>query len=216
MAVTLLGHLAASGTTTYTSAPGNTLGASLIVVGVSEASSGLVTLSDSLSNTWVGLTEQTGTPACRLYYCANPLVGASHTFTATGTAMLSVLSVAWFSGTQRALPFDVQSGVANAAFVNGAQPGSLLPSNSNALVVSAYAWVSALTVTSVTGMTITDQTNFAALANYGGGLAYAAQSGPATPMNPSWNFTATIGGSVVAATFRASWGGSFADTPFRG
>jgi hypothetical protein len=215
MAITLLNHLTAAGTSTFTSPSGDTTGASLLVLALTEASAGLATISDSKGNTWTLLTEQTGTPSCRLYYVANPVVGTSHTFTATGAAMLAVISVAWFGGVQKASPFDVQSGAVNAAFVNTAQPGSVLPGISNELVVSAFAWISALTVTSVTGMVITDQTNFSAAANYGGGLAYVVQTGAPASANPTWNFSATLGGSVVAATFRAAWGGSPSDTPFR-
>src|SRR5713101_4661307 len=95
------------------------------------------------------------------------------------------------------------------------QPGALVPSATHALVVSACGWASVATVTSVDpSLAVIDQTNFVNLVHYGAGMAYGIQDVQA-PINPLWNFSTIVSGSVACATFRAAFGGSDVDGPFQ-
>lgn len=208
MAIALVSNVKAAGANTFTSGSIDTSGANLLTVVLTEASVGAATLSDSKGNTWTACTEQFNSvnPACVIYYAKNPTVGTGHTFTATGTSHFAVISAAAWSGADTAAPLDQQNGTGGAGFVNTAPPGSVTPTEDNELVLSGFAWASSVTITSVTGSTILDQTDFAGGTNYGGGDAYVIQTA-ATAINPAWNFTGTIPGNVVVATFKVGAAG---------
>lgn len=121
---------------TFTTANGNSTGATLLIVAVSffiGAGDGVLT--DAKGNTWVPLTGQNAsTPYVRLYYCENPIVGSGHWFrwTAVGTN-LGCIS-AW--GFENAGAYDARESGATG-LVETLQPGSLTPSEPNCLVFIA-------------------------------------------------------------------------------
>ncbi len=211
MSYALVSNVQAAGANTFTSGAIDTSGASLIVVAITESGANSVTLSDSKGNTWFRLTQRdliTGSSQLCLAYAKNPTVGSGHTFTATGSSFFAVLSVAAFSGADLTSPFDQEGvGGGGAGSSTGQQSGSVTPSADNELIISAAAWSTSITVTSVTGMTLIGQTDFAGGTNYGGGIAYAVQT-TATTVNPAWNWT---GGAVASnfdtATFKVAAGG---------
>lgn len=210
MAIAFVSQVAASGANTFTSGSLDTTGADLLVVVVTENTAGGVTLSDSKSNTWNPLTEQTNSinPSCVIYYAkATGKTGTGHTFTATGSSIFCVLNVMAFSGSDTTAPFDQQNGTGGGSFTSTAAPGSITPTVDNELIISGFAWNASLTITSVTGATAFYQTNFSGGANYGGGGAYAIQT-TATAANDAWNFTGTIAGNIVTASFKATAGGA--------
>lgn len=217
MAASLLAHVAVAGVNGGTSAAIDTRTASILIAVVASATSGSATLSGSLSNTWTLLTAQSGTPTCQMAYVLRPIVGASHTFTLAGAASLSAVSVGAFGGTDIRVAnstYDGQNGSTSAAYINAALPGAMIPTMTHMLVVTGLAWGSIATVSSVDpAMTVTDQTNFVNLANYGCALAYLRQDVQAS-INPQWNFGLTMAGSCVLAAFRAAFGGSNQDLPF--
>src|ERR1035437_3908742 len=150
--ITLVSHTQISGATGGTTSGINTLGASLIVLNAAFLSSSTPTPTDSLGNTWTALTPQTysATQYNQLFYCLNPSVGASHTFSTTGTT--SALEVAAFSNV---LGFDVQNG--NQGIADPISTGSVSPTNNFSLVVSGINFGVAGSTSIDTGFTITDQ-----------------------------------------------------------
>lgn len=206
MAYGLVAHNASAGASTFTSGAIDTSGASLLVVVVTEATAGGATLTDSKSNTWTKLTEQSAVaPACVIYYAKNPTVGSGHTVTLTGVLFFGVASFSAWSGAETSAPFDQENGTGGGSFTNTAQPGSVTPSVDNELVITGFAWNNNQTMSSVTGCTLLDQTDFSGGNNYGGGAAYVIQT-TAGAVNPTWNFSGTTAGDIVIATFKASAG----------
>jgi hypothetical protein len=214
MSYSFIGQIAASGANTFTSGTLDTSGADFLVLCLTENTAGSATISDSKSNTWVKgpPTEQSVVnPACVIYYAtASGKTGTGHTFTATGSNIFSVIHVMAFSGGAQSSAFDVENGTGGGSFTNTAAPGSITPTADNELVISAFAWNSATTITTVTGATAFYQTDYSGGANYGGGGAYVIQT-TATAINMAWNWTGTTAGDIVTAAFKVSGGGGGGD-----
>lgn len=146
IALVVKGTAQSSDTNSVTSSGIDTTGANLLVVAVSwYAGNGVesVTVSDSNSNTWTSLTKATnvssgGNQRLQFFYAKNATVGASHTFTASGTAFYPAVHISAWSGADTSSPFDQESvsSVQNLATI---QPGSITPSAVNELVVTAQA-----------------------------------------------------------------------------
>src|SRR5579864_4593369 len=139
-AIALIAHASASATCCAVAAtpPLNTTGATLLVavVTVYFGSSVQTTVSDSLGNTWTPLTNYSGGNAnVTIWYAKNPVVGPSQTFSGSGKTM-SIFVSAW-SGITNAAPFDLQNGAGTAVVGNTIQPGTITPSGSNELIISA-------------------------------------------------------------------------------
>jgi hypothetical protein len=205
----------AAGANTFTSGTYDTTGADFLVIVLTENTAGSVTLSDNKSNTWLVSppTERSVVnPACVIYYAtASGKTGTGHTFTATGSSIFAVLSVFAFSGGAQSSAFDQENGTGGGSFTNMAAPGSVTPTTDNQLVLSGFGWNSATTITSVTGATAFQQTDFAGGTNYGGGGAYQIQT-TATAVNMAWNFSGTTAGDIVTATFFSAGAGPVTDS----
>ena len=169
----------------------NTKGANLIVVAVNWYSA-IVTsppLSDSKGNIWTPLTKRvSGNFSQQLYYCVNPIVGANHYFTLTGSAIYGHISVqAW--RTANTVPYDTDT-FAVSAGVTTLATGSITPSANGSLIVSALGLsdncVAPVTVDS--GLTITTTRNASAGVTLGGSMAYLVQE-TAAPVNATWVWT---------------------------
>jgi len=186
----------APGANSVTSTAINATSATLIVAFAgSEASSG--SMSDTLGNTYtLARTDSISTfdyLAC--YYKLGPIVSGSMKFTASFTGGYPGLVVMAFSGTFTAL--DKQSGAGNSG-VTSIQPGSVTPSISGGLIVSALAmdYYSLAPTPTVTPLTLVD---------YGGpsgtsvGVASAWELQAASAaINPTWSgFTSA--GKVVTS-----------------
>jgi hypothetical protein len=165
----------------------DTTGASLLIMAVEYLATGTSdVVADSKGNTWTPLTEYTGgSGSVRLYYAANPTVGAGHTFSNTGDQYQSI-EVAAFSNVKAVAPFDQESGSGSASGTTR-QPGAITPSEDNCLIVTSLLFISPGGVgvpTIDSGFTVletqTDATNFA------GSLAYKVQTS-AAPVNPTWS-----------------------------
>lgn len=172
----------------------NTTGANLIVIVCFGNAS--TTPSDSNSNTWTGLTAQSGsTVTCRIWYCYNPVVGSGHTFTRAGSAF-NGLAVAAFSGAASS-PFDAENGTSDFDGDGSTAPGSVSPSVNNELVIAGIAFGGNTTYSGInSSYTTAASLNSVSGVNYGGALAYLIQ-GTAASTNPS--FTYTVGSTDVAA-----------------
>ena len=179
----------------------DTSGANLIVLLVSSYhAGGAVTVSDSKSNTWTALTQRNSTTdiRARLYYCASPTVGASHTFTASGSGIYPSLGAIAFSGAA-ASPFDLESGGA-AESGTTSQPGSITPGENNCVLVSGVG-------NGGTGMSINSgftasSVDFSFGAHNGGGIAYKIQT-TAGAENPTWSWTTSSANATAMASFKA-------------
>ena len=205
--VTFLAHVKAGAASTFTTGAVDTSGCSLLVVLLSY--NAVPVLSDSKSNTWTPLTAQAGAGgSSQLYYAANPIVGAGHTFTATGVNKFAVVSMAGFGGVVSLTPFDQQNGTAGGAATT-IQTGSITPLFAGELLIAGVAGDSAATAPTIdTSFIITDATAGSAGNFQMGGLAYLIETTIAAK-NPTWTTTAANAQSAVIASFRATNTGLF-------
>ena len=188
----LVAHTAAATNTTGTTAAIDTGGADLLVANVTQyQASALGVLSDSKGNTWTPLTARSGAGARdRLFYCqgAGISVGAGHTFTLTQSdSFYGSLQVAAFRGSGGGATAEAG---AVATAVTSIRPGTVLPTQPGALIVSGMVPMDGTSgVTIADGFTITDYTPWTSGVTEGGALAYLIQSGPTQPVNPTWSWT---------------------------
>lgn len=183
----------------------NTSGASLIVVSISQYKGAILTPpTDSLGNTWVGLTAQSNPTETynRLFYCSNPTVGAAHTFTATGSAIALTAQIAAFSGVLPSSPLDSQNGSISSG--TSISAGNITPSLAGSLVIAGLSndMPGGGPVTTAGGFTILDQSPFVSAIVEGGALAYQIQTAIAT-VNCGWLFSTGVpSASCTQAVFK--------------
>lgn len=215
MAIALLNHISGRSTdlNTFTTPAGNSTGATLIVVGLTDYVAGGGTpgvLSDSQSNTWTKIitsTNDVGTVyTSNLYYCVNPSTSASHTFTYTGSIRIGSLVAAFFSGNDTSAPLDTstQNKSNSAASI---QPGSITPAANNELVIThSNGWTNGQTASIDSSFSIIDQLTGVQGQSGSSALAYIVQT-TASAVNPTWTWTSDTGIAATMATFKASAGG---------
>lgn len=207
MSIALISNIAGSGPNGFTTGAIDTSGANLLAIALVDFT-GTAVLSDSKGNTWLLARTDSQPPVLRIYYAKNATVGSGHTFTVTGASTFAVLSAAAFSGADTTAPLDQTNGNGGGTMTTGFQPGSVTPTTDNQLIFTALSWGSSINVTSVTGATQIDETDFAGGNNFGGGDAYAIQT-TATAVNPAWNWTGgTVSGNCSQATFKAAAAGA--------
>lgn len=175
----------------------DTTGANLIVVALSSYDVAAA-LTDSKGNTWTALTTRAvgGGSVVRMFYCASPVVGTGHTFTASGANTYSTVSVVAFSGAA-ASPFDQESGAASSA-----SPGVILPREDNCVFVTCQSQASSGTGASINGSFTASSVNHGGTF-VGGGVAYKVQT-TAGAENPTWSWSAGGTASVAMAVFKAA------------
>ncbi len=173
------------------------------MIEVGKFGSGAATVSDSKSNTWTALTtREVGSAAVvRLYYCVSPNVGAAHTFTISGTSIFPEIAARAFSGVNVGSAFGAESAGGGGDGLTTLQPGSLTPSEDNALVVTGVASYNESPASINGGYT-------AAIVPKGGnclagGLAYLIQTS-AGATNPTWTLTGSGNATATAAWFKAA------------
>ncbi len=217
MAYSVLGHaLYGLGQNGGTSSPSfDSSGANLLVLAVS--SDNAVTLvagdiSDSTSNTYtrVGGTYTSGTVRINTFYCVNPNVSASHTFTVTKTNCYSEIAVIAASGAH-ASPLDLEDG--GNSVVSPTSPATgITPSVDNCLVVSAFAEsVNGGSVTGPAGYSTPDLGDSFNSIEFGLGLCYQIQT-TATFTKPAWAETGSLSSATQVVSFKPSAGGGGATT----
>lgn len=201
----LLTHtaLGSTGGTDVTTGAIDTTGASLIVVAIGSHTT-VPSFTDSASNTWTllapGLSQNNNRLA--LFYCLNPTISATHTFTTTlgGSTATPSIAVASFSNV------GGLGGITNDSIV--AASGATLtlptatPSRNNTLVVSALSFDAAATTIAIdSGFTITDQVNFSTGNHTGVALAFLLQGAQAA-LTPQWSgMSATLNKDAQMAAF---------------
>lgn len=188
-----------NGHSAVTSPAINSTGATLIVVSMSREDVELPTLTDSQSNTWTALTEKTtGGRRLLLFYCSNPSVGASHTFTigATGSNVYPTIGVGAFDAV---VDFANENGATHASGTT-LQPGAVTPTNATALVVTAAQTVGSSNFFAIdSGFTVIVNLNEGSFSD-SMGLAYKVES-IITTENPTWTFSNSALGVAVIASF---------------
>jgi hypothetical protein len=205
MAIALVGKSAIAadtGINTVTTGALATLGANFLLAAVSSRST-VPTLTDTYGNTWTGLTFTgwpTVNPSVKLFYVANPIVGAAHQIT-TAAGLVPCAQLFAFSGVAP-VPFDVENG-GTAATGTLVSAGSVTPSGVRALVFSCMTWESTA-VASVSDLTLQDQTTWVFGQHMGLATAFSIQGDSALTVVPNW--TVTVGSQLAAtvAVFRAA------------
>lgn len=174
----------------------DTTGANIIICTVAD--DGTLAVTDSKSNTWTKLTEQ-GAPNTALFYCINPIVGASHTFS-TAHSYGSIAMEA-FSNTGT-LSFDVENG-ATTAGATTLSTGSVTPNVNDELVVTGIEWGATMSNSSInSSFTKTNAVNGVSGVSYGVAMAYIVQT-TAGAVNPAWSWTTSSAANTRIATFKS-------------
>ncbi len=214
MTAALVSHASVVGTAatsgSFTTPAINTISATLLIVSVN--SYGMTyTVSDSASNTWNALTTNGGAADAyqTIYYAANAKTAVSHTFSVTvSAACYPYIDAAAFKGVQPGSPLQSQTGANTAVSSTTLQTGSLSPVGAGCLILSGMACYNpttgALSIDS--GLAITDQALAVGGVNYGGALAWLAQTAAAA-INPTWTISAA---STALATTLAVFTGATA------
>ena len=204
MAFALIDHTGGSSNPTATI---NSAGADLLIALLNTVNNPEPPdFSDSKSNTWNGLTVQTGafSGKMRLWWSKPTSVGSGHTILVPG-GNTPALFFAAFSGAH-ASPFDQQNGTSTPANPT-VQPGSITPSEDNCLVITGggvyTSGGSGPTVASP--YTLLDGLAGAGGVTWGGALAYNIQT-TATATNPIWTSPNSDSIIAVIASFKAAGG----------
>jgi hypothetical protein len=202
---TLVAHISANGTNTFTTSAINCTGANFIVLSFSGIIPNYATYSDSSSNSYTSLTKYLGGVQTNGYnyqvisYTASvATVSSSQTFTATGTGIGGTLTVSCWSGMATSSVFQTgtDSGSNNtSASLTSIQPGNITPSGPT-LVITGLSWATATAASINDSFTITDQ--MYNISSYDGAMAYLVQAS-GSAIDPTWSFSSTFAATCIAA-----------------
>ncbi len=182
----------------------DTRGSNLIMVALTYHTTAGANLSDNQSNVWTQLTAHisaaTAGAGAVIFYCSNPTVSATHTFSTTSHFCgVNVLAV---SGARTTSPFDQESGTDTTTLGTNPthiEPGSITPSVSSCVFLTC--------VTNFNGSTPVIPTGYTSIGTYptataeGGGAAYIILTN-STAQNGSWtNMCNTCAQAVAQANF---------------
>jgi hypothetical protein len=207
-----------AGSSNYSTAAISTIGANLILIGIGSAPiTGLPT--DVYGNTYTALNEYNSNADAgkvKWFYCLNPIVGASHTFSYQGSNWSSMAAIA-FSTAKDPSPIDQQNGYTGGSPGDTIQPGSVTPLEDNEWVITLLTWVnSGRTIGIDSGFTIRTQRDYGTdgVASFGIAIATLGQT-TATPVNPTWSLSTYYyqASSVVTIKASASGGGGSTSSP---
>lgn len=193
MAITLIGTGTISATAALATSIGiNMAGATLLVAHVNAFGYTPTPnrMTDSSGNTWQQLSEYTGNTHVfpNVFYCVNPTVTATQTFTYSGTLSDGKsLVIAGFSGVDTLAPLDFDTttqGVSTASPSSGA----VAPALNNCLILSGLVYQNSTATGTPAGFT--QIANIPTSVAQGNGLAYLIQ-GTASSVTPTWGMTAS-------------------------
>lgn len=196
-----------SGADTVTTSAVDTSGSSLLVIGVSwdQSTTADVSVSDSKGNTWTPLTKREIASffACRIYYVnsSSPIVGAGHTFSATGSITIPELSFIAASGTD-STPFDVENGSATGGGTTALATGSITPSADGYLVFT-HLFAGLGTSIGINESYTSIWNNSWVDGSWGSAGAYKILT-PAAATNPVWSWTTDSNAVAAIAAFKVS------------
>lgn len=208
MSIALVAHTIQGSTSSngFTTTGIDTTGSNFIIVSVNlgnATSTG--TLTDSNSNTWNALTQYTGSFSDRyiqFFYAKSATVGASHTFSISGTSNFPSLGIAAFSGVDTSTPFDVENGNANG-FNNSVQTGNVTPAGANELIFTSLNHDNSDTPTINSSQTILDTLAGGGFGHQGHLTAYEIQT-TGTARNPTWSWTNSDRNVANIAAFKSA------------
>lgn len=208
-AIALVGAGAAAGGDNGGTTTGfDTTGATLLVAVVgSYNQTTQPTISDSKSNTWTALTayeDGASRTRVRIYYVANPSVGAAHTATAAQASCFCSIAFAAFSGVTTTSPFDQQNGSFTDSGTS-VQPGSITPSEDNTVVIAGLGSDTAASSHAINGSYTLQVSHDGGGAHLGSHLAFWIQT-TATATNPTYSWSGTDQASAAIASFKSSGG----------
>lgn len=185
----------------------DTSGADLLVVVVFfyNAVTADVTLTDSKSNSWTGLTRSSHASgmSCRIYYSQGGTVGTNHTLSLAGAQIFVGVWFGAFSGSH-ATPFDLENGATGSGSTSQTT-GSITPSEGNCLVIAGICTDPGSSHSVNGGFTgaFVDYSG----GNYeGGGGAYLIQTSAAAA-NPTFSWTTNATRAARIASFKSAEGG---------
>lgn len=191
-------------TQTATSATYNTTGAAIefVAVGYSDSSGGAPTVTDSLSNTWVALTNYRNPDAdIRIFYCVSCSVGGTQTFTVTGSANIFFNAAVMAFSAPGGYAIDGSVVGNNAGVAPTIQPGSITPVGAGDLFITAISNFDSTVVGTINGsFVIPSGLSVAYASNAGFAMAYYIQPG-SSAQNPTWTYsggTSTSPATMVA------------------
>jgi hypothetical protein len=180
----------------------NTTGATFITIGVaSYGAVGVPAVSDSKGNTYTQVTTAVSSSFGRatIFRCYNPTVGASHTFTVSGSGSYPSIAAGSFSGVAISAALDQQN--SNTTSGNTLTTGSVTPTVNNELVVTMLCHSTADACSINGGFTVTNSGIFVGGAAFGFGMAYLIQT-TATAANPTWNYVNNSNAAAVINTYK--------------
>lgn len=166
------------------------------------------TLTDSTGvNTWTALTKRTNAvPASnRLFYCYNPTVSSTMTFSYNGTTIAPCMHLTGWSGSASS-PFELQNGAASTGVASLATGSTGTPSTADQLCISGCDAGTATTYSPDSGFTVSTSSQYSSGVCEGGAQAYKVLSS-ASAENVTWSFSTTLAAAVTIATFKAAAGG---------
>lgn len=194
----------------------NTTGAKLIIMSRVDYSNTDIAVQDSAGNTWINAINYQPSSLINIavYYCVNPIISATHTFTTPndGNGTFPSIAAAAFSGAPLATPTDQQS-TNQSASAASLQPGSITPTKANSLIYGCAGSLS--TSTTITGLTLLNDVPFVTNQKVGFTHGYAIQTNAAA-INPTFNFNTTNLCSAVQLNFLINPAGAIYATPWFG
>lgn len=183
----------------------DTVGSTLFVMVLANLTT-TPTPTDSEGNTWVPLTELTGSSrAGRLFYVINPITSATHEFTG-GDAFAGLVVAGWNNS---APSFDAENTSGGMTAGLTTDVGSIAPANATNLMVAGIFGDGYDGIGIDWGYTIAETQQYAPFTSFSASLAYLEQSS-ATTQNPTWTVganNAVIGGASAAFVVNGGGGG---------
>ena len=183
------GGVNAASTTTTSS-----INAKLIVLTIQNYSLGAFpTVSDNIGNSWTLAGSAQGTAAARIveFYCINPTTSAAHTFAVNSGSGYPSISVNLFGGASFTFgSFNSNTG-GNLTSISA---GSITPSSSRNLIITAVNYWTAGTPNSITDSFIITNSIPPTANTLAGSTAYKLNSGTT---NPVWSWTGSSGDTAA-------------------
>ena len=149
---------------------------------------------------WTALIGQGSDPTCRLWYCVPSSVGSGHYVRLNGGSCYGTCYFAAFSGANQTAPFDNENGATSTGTT--ISPGSITPSMSNELVISAVAGPGGGLLPGIDSSMTLLAANLSSDGYYRScGWAYKIQTTPAA-INPIWTVSSSQNQASVIASFK--------------
>jgi hypothetical protein len=185
-----------------TTAGVDTSGSDFLALVACWNAAGTVTVSDSKSNTWTGLTvRSTGNFKVCIYYVQAPSVGSGHTFTVALSGSTPGVIVYAFSGSGSS-PADQENGA--GANTSNLSTGNITPTQNNELIITGLTNNGQFggTIGVSSGYSTPIEIAFTGGTHVGSNAAYKVQT-TATTTDATWDVQFGTDIAVAIASFKA-------------